>query len=59
MKLDLDCGCNCKCCFGSKKTDFWELSKDMESDDENEKYDPGNVKKRGQGPKISVKKTKW
>jgi hypothetical protein len=43
--------------LGSKE--FWELSKDMESDDENEKYDPGNVKKRGQGPKISVKKTKW
>ena len=44
--------------LGSKE--FWELSKGMNSDDEDEKYDPGNVKKRGQGPKISVKKTsKW
>jgi hypothetical protein len=44
--------------LGSKE--FWELSKGMNSDDEDEKYDPGNVKKRGQGQKISVKKTtKW
>jgi hypothetical protein len=43
--------------LGSKE--FWELSKDMHSDDEDEKYDPGNAKKRGAGPKISVRKTKW
>lgn len=43
--------------LGSKE--FWELSKDMHSDDEDEKYDPGNTKKRGAGPKISVRKTKW
>ena len=43
--------------LGSKE--FWELSKDMNSDDEEEKYDPNNAKKRGQGPKINVKKTKW
>ena len=43
--------------LGSKE--FWELSKDMNSDDEEEKYDPNNDKKRGQGPKINVKKTKW
>lgn len=43
--------------LGSKE--FWELSKDMQSDDEEEKYDPGNSKKKGAGPKISVKKTKW
>lgn len=44
--------------LGSKE--FWELSKDLNSDDEDAAYDPGNVKKRGQGPKISVKKTtKW
>jgi hypothetical protein len=43
--------------LGSKE--FWELSKGFNSDDEEEKYDPANVKKRGQGPKISVKKTKW
>jgi hypothetical protein len=43
--------------LGSKE--FWELSKDFNSDEEDEKYDPNSVKKRGQGPKISVKKSKW
>jgi len=43
--------------LGSKE--FWELSKDINSDEEDEKYDPNNTKKRGQGQKISVKKTKW
>jgi hypothetical protein len=43
--------------LGSKE--FWELSKGVNSDDEDEKYDPNSVKKRGAGPKISVKKTKW
>jgi len=44
--------------LGSKE--FWELSKQMNSDDEDEQYDPNNVKKRGNGTKISVKKsTKW
>jgi hypothetical protein len=44
--------------LGSKE--FWELSKGINSDDEDEKYDPNNVKKRGGGPKISVKKAnKW
>ena len=32
----------------------------MNDDEEEEKYDPNSVKKRGAGPKISVKKTnKW
>jgi len=44
--------------LGSKE--FWELSKDFNSDDDDgDSYDPQNVKKRGQGPKISVKKSKW
>ena len=44
--------------LGSKE--FWELSKGINSDDEDEKYDPGAIKKRGAGQKISVKKTtKW
>jgi hypothetical protein len=44
--------------LGSKE--FWDLSKDYKSDEEDDKYDPNNVKKRGQGPKINVKKTnKW
>jgi hypothetical protein len=30
-----------------------------DSDNEDDNYDPNNVKKRGQGPKINVKKTKW
>ena len=44
--------------LGSKE--FWELSKGINSDDEDEKYDPNNAKKRGAGPKINVKKAnKW
>ena len=44
--------------LGSKE--FWELSKGLKDDDEDEQYDPNNVKKRGAGPKISVKKAnKW
>jgi len=43
--------------LGSKE--FWELSKDINSDDEDEIYDPNTVQKRGAGPKISVKKSKW
>ena len=45
--------------FKLGSNEFWELSKDMHSDDEEEKYDPGSSKKKGAGPKISVKKTKW
>jgi hypothetical protein len=43
--------------LGSKE--FWELSKGVQSDDEDEKYDPNNAKKRSAGPKISVRKNKW
>jgi hypothetical protein len=44
--------------LGSKE--FWELSKQInDDDDDGEQYEPNNVKKRGQGPKISVKKSKW
>jgi hypothetical protein len=43
--------------LGSKE--FWELSKGMKDDDEEEAYDPNSSKKRGAGPRISVKKTKW
>jgi hypothetical protein len=42
--------------LGSKE--FWELSKNYNSDDEEEKYDPNANKKRS-GQRISVKKTKW
>ena len=43
--------------LGSKE--FWELSKDLNSDDEEDMYDPSNEKRRGGGPKISVKKSRW
>jgi len=43
--------------LGSKE--FWELSKQLNDDDDEVQYDPNNVKKRGQGPKIAVKKSKW
>ena len=43
--------------LGSKE--FWELSKEYNSDDGEQQYDPNAIKKRGQGPKINVRKTKW
>ena len=43
--------------LGSKE--FWELSKDIDSDDEDDVYDPNSMQKRGAGPKINVKKSKW
>jgi len=44
--------------LGSKE--FWELSKDLKDDEDEEQYDPTKSKKKGAGPKISVKKTnKW
>lgn len=42
--------------LGNKE--FWELSKGMGSDDEDDAYDPSKGKKRGAAP-ITVKKTKW
>lgn len=43
--------------LGSK--DFWEISKDINSDDEDEIYDPNSSRRKSNGPKISVKKSKW
>jgi hypothetical protein len=43
--------------LGSKE--FWEISKDMNSDEEEDVYDPNKVKKRGQGLKINVRKSAW
>ena len=43
--------------LGSKE--FWDLSKDINSDEEDEIYDPNSVQKKGAGPKINVKKSKW
>tara|TARA_Y100000389_G_scaffold194609_1_gene224862 strand:+ start:1650 stop:2492 length:843 start_codon:yes stop_codon:yes gene_type:complete len=44
--------------LGSRE--FWEISKDLQSDDEDEIYDP-NSNRNGarKGPKINVKKNKW
>jgi hypothetical protein len=44
--------------LGSKE--FWELSKSLKDDEDEEQYDPNKSKKRGAGPKINVKKAnKW
>lgn len=43
--------------LGSKE--FWEISKDIGSDDEDEAYDPNSSKKKSAGPKINVRKSKW
>jgi hypothetical protein len=42
--------------LGSKE--FWEISKNMGSDDEDEAYDPSKSKKKS-AQTINVKKTKW
>jgi hypothetical protein len=41
--------------LGSKE--FWELSKGLPDEDQEEQYDPTKNKKRGAGPRINVKKT--
>ena len=40
--------------LGSKE--FWELSKILNSDDEDEAYDPNNHKKKNKGAKYKCKK---
>lgn len=40
--------------LGAKE--FWEMSKNLNSDDEDEIYDPRSSKKKGAGPQINVKK---
>jgi hypothetical protein len=43
--------------LGSKQ--FWDLSKQINDDDEGDQYDPNNLKKKSAGPRIAVKKSKW
>ena len=43
--------------LGSKE--FWDISRQMESDDEDEHYDPNKNRKAKPGGQITVKKTKW
>ena len=42
--------------LGAKE--FWEISKELNSDDEGEVYDPNNSRKR-KGPAINVRKSRW
>ena len=42
--------------LGSKE--FWEISKNLDSDDDEEVYDP-NTRDKKKGPKINVRKSKW
>jgi hypothetical protein len=41
--------------LGSRE--FWEISQNMGSDDEDEAFDPNAARKKG--PRINVKKSKW
>ena len=44
--------------LGAKE--FWDISKDIGSDDEDEAYDPQKSQKRNAGPKINVRKSnRW
>jgi hypothetical protein len=43
--------------LGAKE--FWEMSKDVNSDDDDEMYNPEASRKKGAGPRINVKKSKW
>jgi hypothetical protein len=43
--------------LGSKE--YWDLSKNVHSDDEDTPYDPNAMRKKSSGPKISVKKSRW
>ena len=43
--------------LGSKE--FWEISKGINSDDEDEAYDPASSRKKSSGPRINVKKSRW
>jgi len=43
--------------LGSKE--FWEMSKNLGDDDDDDAYDPQASRKKSSGPKINVKKSKW
>tara|TARA_X000000368_G_scaffold63610_1_gene45170 strand:- start:2495 stop:3334 length:840 start_codon:yes stop_codon:yes gene_type:complete len=43
--------------LGSRE--FWEMSKDLNSDDEDDPYNPNDSRKKSLGPKINVKKSRW
>lgn len=39
--------------------EFWDLSKELDSDDGEEEYNPDNMRTTRRGPKINVKKSNW
>ena len=43
--------------LGSRE--FWELSKQLNDDEEEDQFDPNSVRKKSAGPRIAVKKSKW
>lgn len=43
--------------LGSRE--FWELSKQLNEEEEEDQYDPNSVRKKSSGPRIAVKKSKW
>ena len=43
--------------LGNKE--YWELSKGLGSEDEEETYDPNAMRAKRAGPRINVKKNKW
>jgi len=43
--------------LGSKE--YWDLSADINSDEDDTMYDPGSSKRKSTGPKINVKKSRW
>jgi hypothetical protein len=43
--------------LGSRE--FWNISKDLASDDEDEAYNPDAARKKSAGQKISVRKSRW
>lgn len=38
---------------------YWNYSNNLPSEEDEEEYDPSKITKRGAGPRINVKKTKW
>jgi hypothetical protein len=43
--------------LGSRE--FWNISRDLASDDEDDPYDPAGARKKSAGQRISVRKSKW
>ena len=46
-------------CSNLANHEYLDISKDLDSDDDDDPYDPNSSKRKGAGPKISVKKSRW